>query len=159
MTHFRLHNRRASKGFTLVEILVALVVLSIGLLGVAALQLMSLRSNHASALRSQATFLAYDIVDRMRANCDAALNGNYDIAYGTTPSGAGVANTDLAAWRANVASTLPAFDNAGTVEPAKGEIVRNGDVFTIRIRWSDWDDSGANSRTGIEFSMDTQLVR
>ena len=59
-----------SRGFTLVEVLVALVVLSIGLLGVAALQLTSLRSNHSSAMRSQATFLAYDIIDRMRANRD-----------------------------------------------------------------------------------------
>src|SRR5262249_56408603 len=59
---------RRARGFTLIEALVALLVLSIGLLGVAALQLTSLRSNPSSSFRSQATLLAYDVVDRMRAN-------------------------------------------------------------------------------------------
>ena len=57
-----------SRGFTLLEILIAVGVLSIGLLGIAGLQALGQRSNHSAYLRSQATALAYDMIDRMRAN-------------------------------------------------------------------------------------------
>jgi type IV pilus assembly protein PilV len=149
--------RARAQGFTLVEVLVALVILCVGLLGVAALQLTSLKSNHGSALRTQATFLAYDIVDRMRANRESATNGDYDIDFGDTGAGGTLAGDDLVAWKQNIARTLPAIDNEGTPEPADGSIERNGNIFTVTIRWADWDDSGAAARTPLEFSMETQL--
>ncbi len=62
--------RGRGNGFTLVEALVALLAPSIGLLGVAGLQLSGLRNNLSAAWRSQATYLSYDIIDRMRANRD-----------------------------------------------------------------------------------------
>ena len=68
MNFISLHKRAADSGFTLVEVLVALVVLSIGLLGLAALQLSSLQFNTNSLLRTQATVVAYDLIDRMRSN-------------------------------------------------------------------------------------------
>jgi len=142
----------------LVEALVALVVLSIGLLGVAALQLTSLKSNHGSAMRSQATFLAYDIIDRMRANRAAALAGNYNIAYRGSITAGTVAGDDLIAWKQNIARTLPAIDNAGTPEAADGSVSQAGNIFTVTIRWSDWDDTSAGTRTPLTFSMDTQLL-
>jgi type IV pilus assembly protein PilV len=145
-------------GFTLIEALVALLVISIGLLGVAALQLTSLRSNHASAMRSQATVLAYDIVDRMRANRTAALAGNYNIALGATATAGTVAGDDVIAWKQNISRTLPATDNSGTPQVADGSVVQNGAIFTVTIRWNDWDDSGAASRTPLQFSMETQLL-
>jgi type IV pilus assembly protein PilV len=148
-----------SKGFTLVETLVALVVLSIGLLGVAALQLTSLRNNHSSAMRTQATFLAYDIIDRMRANREAALAGQYDVAIDGEGEAGTVAGDDIVAWKENIANTLPAIDNEGDTELANGSIARNGNVFTVTIRWADWDDAaGAGGRAPLEFSMDTQLL-
>lgn len=60
-------------GFSLMEVLVALLILAIGLLGLASLQTLSLKFNHQSYERTQATLLAYDILDRMRAN----PNGSY----------------------------------------------------------------------------------
>ena len=68
-------HRNSQRGTTLVETLVALLVLSIGLLGVAALQLTSLRNNRSAHLRSQAQVMAYDITDRMRANRDSRARG------------------------------------------------------------------------------------
>lgn len=157
MTMLKRSLAHRARGFTLVEALVALVVLSIGLLGVAALQLTSLRSNHGSAMRSQATFLAYDIIDRMRANREAALAGQYDIALGAENDAETLAGDDITAWKQNIARTLPAIDNEGEAEPADGSVARNGDIFTVTIRWADWDDSGETARTPVEFTMDTQL--
>jgi type IV pilus assembly protein PilV len=71
----RPHSR--SRGFTLLEILVALLILTIGLLGLGTLQMTSLRYNHSALLRSQATLLAQDILDRMRANRATAVGGSY----------------------------------------------------------------------------------
>ncbi|MBT5229003.1 MAG: type IV pilus modification protein PilV [Methylococcales bacterium] len=60
--------RKLHEGFTLIEVLIAVIVLSIGLLGFAGLQLSSLRNTNSSYTRAQAVTLSYDIVDRMRAN-------------------------------------------------------------------------------------------
>jgi type IV pilus assembly protein PilV len=137
-----------ARGFTLIEALVALLVLSIGLLGVAALQLSSLRSNHGSSLRSQATLLAYDIVDRMRANQTAAKSGAYDLALAATPTGGTVAGDDLVRWKQNLTNTLP----AGT-----GSVARTGSgnatKFTITVQWD--DSRGASS--ALSFVMETQI--
>src|ERR1700722_16414086 len=74
-----------AKGFTLVEVLVSLVVLAIGLLGIAKLMLLSSHSNDSAYLRSQATALAYEILDDMRANRLEALppNSSYNTAAAT----------------------------------------------------------------------------
>jgi type IV pilus assembly protein PilV len=142
-----------SRGFTLVEALIALVVLSIGLLGVAALQLSSLRTNGSAAMRSQATMLAYEIVDRMRANqVVAKTTTDYIIAYAAIPAGTTVAAKDLIAWRQNLADTLG--------PTAQSQITRNGvgdaATFVISIQWSDIDNTGAG-RANLIFSTETQL--
>ena len=72
-----------ANGFTMVELLVAVLVLSIGLLGLAGLQAAGLRNNQSAYLRSQATILAYDVADRMRATRAAAAAGAYNISVFT----------------------------------------------------------------------------
>lgn len=66
-----------AKGYTLIEVLVALVVTSIGLLGMASLQVTALKQNQNAYLRSQAMIAASDIMDRMRANAEGVADGNY----------------------------------------------------------------------------------
>jgi type IV pilus assembly protein PilV len=150
----------AQSGFTLVEALVALIVLSIGLLGVAALQLSSLRANTSAAYRSQATFLAYDIADRMRANRTGALKDEYVLAFDDdAPSATDtVAERDLAAWRTRVTS--------GTVLPAdaNGEIAwadKPNGVVAIRIQWTDThgDTQAAQATAGQETGLITFEMR
>lgn len=104
---------KPQQGFTLVEVLVAIVVLSIGLLGLAGLQATGLRNNHSAYLRTQATLQAYDIIDRMRAN---VLGQS---AYYSTPTGkncegasancspADLADYDRSQWNAANANILP----------------------------------------------------
>lgn len=138
-------------GTTLVETLVALVVLSIGLLGVAALQMASLRNNHAAHTRSQATALAYDVADRMRANRTAATNGNYDVAIGSAIATPGtLAEIDLAAWKNSLAAALPAGDGAITSDDAV-----TGDPNIVRITIQ-WDDS-RGVEAPVTFVTDTRL--
>jgi type IV pilus assembly protein PilV len=151
---------RASRitGSTLVEVLVSLVVLSIGLLGVAALQLSSLRANSSAAQRSQATFLAYDIADRMRANRNAALAGAYNIGYDDPASASPnpLARKDLDEWKTRIQKTFPR-SSAGA---AKSRIERIGDDrFSISIQWNDSRGDGdlGKDDTLIVFTTQTQI--
>jgi type IV pilus assembly protein PilV len=127
------------KGFTLIEIMVAVVVLAIGLLGLAGLQATSLRFNDSAYQRSQATNLAYDMVDRMRANRQqAVVAGAYDgqTLENPPPNCAVVALAgtlavqDIQAWRNALACTLPL--GTGSITRAAG-----GNVFTITVQWDD----------------------
>lgn len=140
------------RGFTLIEALVALLVLSIGLLGIAALQLSSLRSNYSASLRSQATLLAYDIVDRMRANQIAAANGAYIIGLTTTPTGGSgiVAQDDLARWKQNLTDTLGPTAQGSIASAGVGSAA----TYTITIQW---DDSRGADPTPLSFVMVTQI--
>ncbi len=108
------HGKHSQSGFTLLEVLIALLVLSIGLLGLAALQTTGLRSNQMASMRTLATQFTYDITDRMRSNPVGVANGEYVVARTTTPgiliapwTGGGLALTDLTDWRANISSRLP----------------------------------------------------
>jgi type IV pilus modification protein PilV len=75
---------KSQSGFSLMELLIATVVLSIGILAVAGLQLKALRQNNGNYVRAQAILLAYDISDRIRANQIGALNGDYQKAVTDT---------------------------------------------------------------------------
>jgi len=132
-------------GFTLIEVLIAMLVLAVGLLGLAGLQATSLTNNQSAYNRSQATQLAYDIADRMRANVAgiatytailpgaATAKANCQTTTGCTP--ANMAENDLFEWNCavaggcvNITATLPS--GAGTITVAAG-------VFTIAITWDD----------------------
>lgn len=124
-------NPGKSGGFSLIEVLVGLIILAIGLLGLAGLQLEALRNNNSAYLRSQATFLAYDIMDRMRANRNHALDGHYNIALGQRPSPAlpAIVLHDLTAWKDSLAGTLPG--------PGDGSVAINGTRVTIIVQWNE----------------------
>ncbi len=145
-----------SSGYTLLEVMVALVIFSIGLLGLAGLESQSLRYNHSAYLRTQASYLAYDILDRMRANRATALNNNYNASptsTGTnhncntataTCSTIDMAQHDIYEWKQQLAA-LP----GGT-----GEVDRSGDLFTIIIQW---DDPGVPPNNTSEYRLSSEL--
>ena len=83
----RMRRRSASSGMSLIEVLVSLVILSLGVLAVVALQLVSTRNNADAGQRTVAAQLAYSLLERMRSNSTAASLGNY--LTGTSPLGRG----------------------------------------------------------------------
>ncbi|SDG36594.1 type IV pilus assembly protein PilV [Onishia taeanensis] len=123
-------------GVSLIEVLIALLVLGIGILGMVALQTRSLALDREAYLRSQAESLAYDLGDRIRANEDQ-LN-TYAIAIKDgKPSGSSLAKRDLTDWLGDIASALPGGD---------GSVVVNGDEAVITVEWSSSPSLGGNKQ-------------
>lgn len=128
-------------GFTMVEVLVSLLILGVGLMGLAGLQAHALRNNYNAYLRSQATFSVYEIIDRMRANRDYAVDSQgYDTAFGQSVSGGtcsslcspqAISNADRAQWLAMIAR-LPGGEGSVDVDG-------NG-LATVSVRWFDRRD-------------------
>lgn len=136
------------QGFTLIEVMVAIVVLSIGLLGLAGLMASSLKNSHSAYHRTQATWFAYDALDRMRTNREVALAKGYDLALATAPGGAGLAAADLSEWDTAIAGTLPEGDGSIEVTSATRAV-------TIIIQWN--DTRGTSGGAKEQFRVDTQL--
>lgn len=137
---------RSARGFTLVEVLVALVVLSVGLLGMAKMVMVSSHSNDSAYLRSQAVALGYQALDSMRANLPASTTGSYATALNVMPlpppscfaaacGNAAVAAWDVYSWKQALAS-LP----GGT-----GSIVTSGTFPMTAVVVVQWDDSVAQT--------------
>lgn len=152
-------------GLSLIEVLVALVVLSIGLLGFAALQINGLRNNNTALKRSLATIQAYDLSDRMRANPAGVANGDYDgpsstqtTSCGTTSgcTAAQMAANDFYEWNQSLGSNLSdgqgfvCIDSApdDDVTPADGpDCDGTGNLYTIYVTWTETVEGVAETRT------------
>lgn len=118
-------SKRAQEGTTLIEVLVALLILTVGLLGAAAFQLNALKYTDSARMSSQASFIAYDMLDRIRANSGAD--------YTVTPPTSGNLNVardqDLYDFTSNIAALLGST--------ATGSVTLNQRVYTITINWDD----------------------
>jgi len=132
------------KGFSLIEILITLVIVSFGLLGLAFLQISAMQLNHGAYLRTQIQVLTYDIVDRMRANRpEAMVTNNYQLDLTTSPAvpmlncnnsnctETQMSQFDLYEWRQYLTQYLPQGKGAiSFVTMADG-----GRLYTIDIQW------------------------
>lgn len=130
--------KTGQRGVTLIEVMVAVLIGAIGILGAAAMQLKSLKYTESSMFTSQASFYAYDILDRMRANSlpDSLLEyrlSNFD----NPPGGASLAAVDLADFVANV-KELPG---------GNGTVSVSGSTVTVTINWSESRATGVSSDT------------
>lgn len=123
-------NLKKSAGFSMVEVLVSLLILSIGLLGMVALQARAIQENQGAYLRSQASIETYDILERMRANRAAAEAGAYNIDMGVSrvSSSNPMAGIDLTDWVTGLATSLPS---------GKGSVKCNTASCTVAVQWFD----------------------
>lgn len=151
-------------GFGLLEVLISIIILSIGLLGIAAMQVVGMKNVHSSYLRSQASLLAYEFADILRSNVtqvqankfgDSADDGvdintgnlgfnitaNCINTTGCTPDK--MAETDLGLWAMNVNAALPS---------GIATVARNGNIYTVTISWLD-DLSDADA-AGVDVNGD-----
>lgn len=129
------------QGFSLLEVLVTLVIISFGLLGIAGALVNGMKNNQSSTARTQATVLANDIIDSMRANrlmAETAPVGTsnypYNLALGSEPTTQTTNNNaivlnDLTQWRTALAAALPAgTGSVAMTSPAQ---------VTVVVQWND----------------------
>lgn len=135
----RVSMRRPARGTTLIEVLIAVVVLSFGLLGIAAMQMTALRHSQSSMDRSQATVHSYAILDAMRANLAVARIGGYDLTPMTcsAPAPGTLAQNDLNAWMTSLKQSMG--------ESACARIVCGGVECEITVQWDDSRNKGGSS--------------
>ncbi len=157
----RVRTRQA--GFTLIEVLIALIVLVLGVLGAAAMTLTSLRDGKQSGLRSQAAALAYEIGDIMRANRNAT--GVEAIFTGTQPTGgisscwtsSGCVPTDMATndfyeWIQKLHNPITGLPNGQAVichdlaTPATSFPACDGSATSPLVVKLKWDEKNNNAR-------------
>lgn len=171
-------SRRAQSGMSLIEVMIAVLVLSIGLLGMAALQGLSLQNNRNANYRSQATNLSYELADALRGNrdrlddytdaladwtatCpDAVEEAAPDECLGTDID---AVDCDIARWTDRLCRELP--NGRGRVVGTLGAIAGTtamGGAFDVQICWADdmrnyeaSDDCSGDGET--VFSMETSL--
>lgn len=121
-------NRTKLSGFTMIEVMVTIVIVAIGLLGLAALLLKGMQAGNTSQLRTFAVAQAYDIADRMRANPAGVAAGHYD---NTLPSGSGSScSTLLASPSSTPAAVAPPTTAAGTCSACSSSACSVVDIAT-----------------------------
>lgn len=151
--------RNNEQGFTLIEILVSVLILSLGVLGLIAMESLALKNNLSAYHRSQATILAYDLVDKMRANPAGFRSGGYDslvgVDYGSdcinfsssaTPRGCNaqqIAQQDIYHWLQSVADVLPAGSAA----------LSSGTIQALTLSWDDNRDGSLNNSFALSFEL------
>lgn len=141
------------QGFSLIELLVAVVILAVGILGIAGLQVVALQQNRGALYRAEATMLANDIMDRIRVNTDMTYTTLIDQAPPTatdcrsnncTPGE--LVDYDIAEWKCSI-NHLDADGNPyaicntlsieGTMPDGAASIDNTGDVYKVTIQWTD----------------------
>ena len=146
-------NKQQQGGSSLLEVLVTIIVLSLGILSISGLIMTTMKYGHGSYNRSQASWLTNDIVDRMRANRTVAETApsSYNLAMtNPTPpsSSTEIAKQDLANWRAQLAATLPSGNGSINVDSTTLKV-------TVVIQWV---DNRTNMNPGIQtFTTETLL--
>ena len=122
--------RRPQRGVGLIEVLIAVIVMAIGLLGLAGLQIRTLRNNESASERGAAVVQTHSIIDAMRADRTNATNNAFNIDFATaTPTGSTFHEKAISAWRSNLTAALGAA--------AKGQIDCNGARCTVTVQWDD----------------------
>ena len=136
-------NLKTGKGFSLVEVLIALIVMSVGMLGIAGLYVQSMQAGRSSMLRHHAVNLAGDIADRIRANPTAAAAytaaagaNNNCVAQNTDCTIAEMAANDIFLWQQQANDFLPPMGD-GSQQVIVTFNAGNPPSYQITVRWDE----------------------
>ncbi len=123
--------QRGQRGVSLIEVMVSVLIVSLGLLGAAALQATALRNNQGSYERTQTSILTQGIFDAMRANLVGVNANSYNTGgyICTAPNTAGLAGSDIARWLSTVQTQIHS-GACGSIDCAAG-------ACTVGVRWDD----------------------
>lgn len=132
---------RRARGVSLIEVLVSVLVLAVGLLGIAAMQATALRNSQGAFEQSQAVTLTYSMLDMMRTNADVATIGGYNLASFTcdAPAGDSRVGREQALWIGQLKATLG--------DTACGRIVCRSEDCTVEVRWRPHGSREADPQT------------
>jgi type IV pilus assembly protein PilV len=154
--------RRVQRGSSLIEVLVTLMIMAVGLLGLASIQMISIKNLNNSQFRSLATDYAYDMAERMRANSTGVEDGDYDALdtssasdpNSTSCSTSEIAQLDEYQW----AEMLTQDVISGGLPSGSGTVTKNSSVYDITIQWKEQgrDSNGGKIETA-DFTLTVQL--
>ncbi len=153
MTITTLPRPTRSSGFSLVEVLIALVVFSVGLLGLAAMMVSAVRGNHQAYHHSQAVYVATAMADGLRANLAAVNAGLYDTGWTSASAGnactscnaGSLAARDLASWAQMASQRLPGGEiriDCNALAPSGFAAAAYNGTCTLGVRWGEVGDTG-----------------
>jgi type IV pilus assembly protein PilV len=170
-----MHSRKSIAGFTMLEVLIAIVVIAFGLLGVAGLQVLALKNNQSASYRLIATTLANDMIDRIKTNAVGADEGAYNstdanayttqvaaclTATGCTPQQ--LAQNDRFEWAQLLAAALPGGRGIVCLDSTPDDGINalapecdgapNSTHFAVKIWWNDDRNQGADPNRPLRFS-------
>ena len=151
-------HRGLQRGTSLLEVLISVLIMAVGLLGIAAMQATALRNSQGSTERSQAVVQSYAIIDAMRANRERALAGDYNTAGGwmcTAPTGGSLASNDQARWLTSLRTTI-ARDAADESICGSIECTAATSICVVGVRW---DESRSGSTGGEQAGELEQVIQ
>jgi len=148
----------------MIEVLISMLILAVGILGASALQLTSFNANTSALYRSQAIFLANDIIDRMRMDPATARGTTFnEVDTSTVPtSGSSCATSDGCSKSAIAAQSVIEWadyfrGNSPLLPNGTGTITRvSGNIFRISISWNETDKLSQSTQTS-SYTVDVQI--
>lgn len=149
--------RRVASGFSLIETLIALIVLALGLLGFALLQTMNLRYTQSANYRTQATHLAYDLLDQMRANRFQAVYYSGDAGASFQPGDVERKRCSRDTGQVSIAQNVLRWQCqvvAALGESAGAEVTYDDGLVRVALTWGERVSVGLDTTT---FQVETRL--
>lgn len=162
--YFSLRRRRNS-GFSIIETLISLLIMSIGVLGATTMQTLSFRGNLSAYYRTQASYIASDMIGRMRANPDAVRNDLYNnMSTGTLPDDPVCISTgctalelseqDLREWAQYFTNVQGIVNYQPVLRGGSATLTGDGSDFSIQVNWIEsFDKVGISKSTTTNFRM------
>lgn len=144
---------KQQRGVGMIEVLVTVLIIAIGLLGLASLQVASMKNTNNAHYRALATIYAYDMVERMRSNPDGVKAGQYN---GLTVNGKETKCTGCTAIQLDTSEWGQAL-GAAFPDGVAGRVVQNGNNYQITIAWNELQAEGDSQVASSNFTLNTQI--